>query len=43
VLGPGAQVGEGARLQGVALGDEADVAAGAVLEPGARVGCGARA
>jgi mannose-1-phosphate guanylyltransferase len=42
VVGPGAVVGRDVRLEGVALGDEAVVAAGAVLSPGERVGCGTR-
>jgi mannose-1-phosphate guanylyltransferase len=42
VIGPGARVGAGARLVDVAVGDDAEILAGAVLDPGERVGCGAR-
>jgi mannose-1-phosphate guanylyltransferase len=43
VLGPGAVVGEDVRLDGAAVGDEAEVPAGSVLGPDSRVECGVRA
>ncbi len=41
VVGPGAVVGTDAVLDGVTLGDDARVVAGATPEPGTRVDCGA--
>ncbi len=41
VVGPGAQVAGGVRLDGVTIGDRAQVGADAVVEPGTRVDCDA--
>jgi acetyltransferase-like isoleucine patch superfamily enzyme len=41
VVGPGAQVADGVRLDRVTVGDRARVGADAVVEPGSRVDCDA--